>query len=62
MSISKSELNYLKEVKENTEEIKNLLRSILETLEVLEDKYLIEQIKVSEEQIKKESMRDFYEI
>ncbi len=53
MSISKSELNYLKEVKENTEEIKNLLRSILETLEVLEDKYLIEQIKVSEEQIKK---------
>ena len=62
MSISKSELNYLKEVKENTEEIKNLLRSILETLEVLEDKYLIEQIKVSEEQIKKESMRDFYEL
>ncbi|EDY35109.1 hypothetical protein ABOONEI_2651 [Aciduliprofundum boonei T469] len=53
MSISKSELNYLKEVKENTEEIKNLLRSILETLEVLEDKYLIEQIRESEEQIKK---------
>ncbi len=34
-------------------EIKDLLKSILATLEGLEDKYLVEQIRESDEQIKR---------
>ena len=47
------ETSYMKEIRENTREIKELLKSILATLEVLEDRYLVEQIMESEEQIKK---------
>ncbi len=47
------EMNYIREVRENTKEIKELLKSILATLEVLEDRILIEQIRESEEQVKK---------
>ena len=47
------EMDYIREVEENTREIKKLLESILATLEVLEDRILVEQIKESDEQIKK---------
>ncbi len=46
-------MRYLKEVRDNTREIKELLKSILETLEILEDEYLLDQVRESEEQIKK---------
>ncbi len=44
---------YMEEIRENTTEIKELLNSILATLEVLEDRYLMEQIRESEEDIEK---------
>ena len=47
------EASYMREIRENTREIKELLKSILATLEVLEDRYLVEQIRESEEQIKR---------
>ena len=46
-------MDYIWEVEENTREIKKLLESTLATLEVLEDRILVEQIKESDEQIKK---------
>lgn len=45
--------DYVKEVKESIEEIKKLLYSILETLEILEDRKLMEQIRESERQIER---------
>ncbi len=48
-----AEMDYIREVRENTKEIKELLKSILATLEVLEDRFLVEQIWESEEQIKR---------
>jgi len=51
MSLAAEELRYIEELKENTREIKELLKSILATLEVLEDRYLLEQIRESEKQI-----------
>ena len=47
------DMEYMREIRENTREIKELLKSILATLEVLEDKYLVEQIRESDEQIRK---------
>ena len=48
-----ADMEYMREIRENTREIKELLQSILATLEVLEDRYLIEQIRESDEQIKR---------
>ena len=48
-----ADMEYIREIRENTREIKELLKSILATLEVLEDKYLVEQIRESDEQIKR---------
>jgi len=47
------DIEYMHEIRENTREIKELLKSILSTLEVLEDRYLVEQIRESDEQIKR---------
>ncbi len=47
------DIEYMREIRENTREIKELLQSILATLEVLEDRYLVEQIRESDEQIKR---------
>ena len=47
------DMEYMREIRENTREIKELLQSILATLEVLEDRYLIEQMRESDEQIKR---------
>ena len=53
MEAVSGDMEYMHEIRENTREIKELLRSILVTLEVLEDKYLVEQIRESDEQIKR---------
>ncbi|MHA1582863.1 MAG: hypothetical protein ACTSYM_10290 [Candidatus Baldrarchaeia archaeon] len=45
--------DYVREVKESIEEIKKLLYGILETLEILEDRELMEQIRESEKQIER---------
>ena len=47
------ESEYLKEVKSSIEDIKKLLQEILETLEILEDKTMMEQINESEKEIEK---------
>ncbi len=47
------DMEYMREIRENTREIKELLKSILATLEVLEDRELFEQIMESDEQIKR---------
>jgi len=48
-----SAADYVREVKESIEEIKKLLYGILETLEILEDRELMEQIRESEKQIER---------
>jgi len=45
--------DYVREVKKSIEEIKKLLYGILETLEILEDRELMEQIRESEKQIER---------
>ena len=47
------DMEYMREIRENTKEIKELLKSILATLEILEDRYLVEQIRESDEQIRR---------
>ncbi len=53
MEAVSADMEYMREIRENTREIKELLKSILATLEILEDKYLVEQIRESDEQIKR---------
>ena len=45
--------DYVREVKKSIEEIKKLLYSILETLEILGDRELMEQIRESGKQIER---------